>query len=138
MEEALRKYYLTDDGNCAEATLRYLNDVYRLGLREEDYTLVSGFGGGCGCGITCGALCGAMAALGRLKVEGRAHATEGFGELCADYVDAFATALGHTDCAALKAEYFRDDGTRCLETVTLGAALFREFCQANGIFPKED
>lgn len=137
MEEALRNYYLTQDGNCAEATLRFLNDVYHLGLREEDYTLVSGYGGGFGCGITCGALCAAIAALGRLAVEGRAHATEGFGKLCADYVDAFSTALGATDCAELKQEYFQDDGTRCMETVLLGASLFCEFCQAKEIFPRE-
>ena len=52
--ERLKSYYLDKDYNCAETTLRLINDKYDLGLAEEDYKLVSGFGGGFGCGITCG------------------------------------------------------------------------------------
>ena len=82
--------------------------------------------GGMGCGSSCGALCGAMAALGRLTVKTRAHATDGFKDTCADLVDEFRKKLGNTDCSELVKVYKKDD-VRCLETVCLAADVFEEF-----------
>ena len=45
-----------------------------------------------------GALAGGVAVLGYMNVETRAHATEGFRDLCAGYVERFNTALGSCDC----------------------------------------
>ena len=43
------------------------NDVYQLGLSQEDTKLVAGFGGGMGVGGTCGALAGSLAVIGLSK-----------------------------------------------------------------------
>ena len=131
--DEIRSLYIDQDYNCAESTLRLLNQKYGLGLKEDDFKLVSGFGGGFGCGIACGALCAAVAALGRLAVAERAHATPGFRELCGQYTDAFRKAAGHTDCAEIKKELFREDGTRCLLTVQANLACFESFVAENGL-----
>lgn len=44
----LRRYYLEKDYNCAETILRAANEEYHLGLNEDSFRLVSGFGGGMG------------------------------------------------------------------------------------------
>lgn len=80
------------------------------------HKLVSGFGGGMGCERTCGAVCGALAALGYLRANGRAHATEGFRELCAGFVAKVEQECGSIECSALMARY-RTEETRCLGTV---------------------
>lgn len=132
-EEMIRNNYIDRDYNCAETTLRYLNERYGLELKEEDFKLVSGFGGGFGCGITCGTLCASIAALGKMKVAERAHATPGFRELCGQYTEAFCKAIGHTDCVEIKKDWFREDGTRCLLTVQENISLFQRFAHENGI-----
>lgn len=130
LREKVEKYYLEQDYNCAEAILRCINGEYQLGLTEDDFKLVSAFGAGMGCGSSCGALCGAMAALGRLLVKTRAHATDGFKDICGDYVAAFRERLGNTDCSELVKVYKKED-VRCLETVCLAADVFEEFYREN-------
>ena len=124
-DECIREYYLEKDNNCAETTLHIINDKYGLNLPAEDFKIVGAFGAGFGCGITCGALCGAMAALGKMTITGRAHGTEGFKDLCADYVKAFREKIKETN--------FREDGTRCIRTVEGNAELFDEFVKAHSI-----
>ena len=80
------EYFITQDHNCAETALLAIRDAYGLDIGPEEMKLVSAFGGGMGCGKLCGVLAGSMAALGRLAVNGRAHATENFGPLCASWV----------------------------------------------------
>lgn len=126
LRDNVKKYYLEQDYNCAETILRCIDEEYGIGLTEDDFKLVSAFGGGMGCGSSCGALCGAMAALGRLTVKTRAHATDGFKDTCADLVDEFRKKLGNTDCSELVKVYKKDD-VRCLETVCLAADVFEEF-----------
>ena len=75
------EYFIEQDNNCAESTLRVADEKYHLGIGAEEVKLVSAFGAGMGCGKTCGALCGALAVIGKLMVDKRAHATEGFGAL---------------------------------------------------------
>ncbi len=114
--ERLRSYYLEQDHNCAESILLEANEVWDLGLTQEEIKLVSGFGGGLGCGRTCGALCACVAVLGRLFVTGRAHATPDFKELCGDFVRRYEAAFGGTDCAGLKACH-AVEGQRCFSLV---------------------
>lgn len=132
LRDKVRKYYLEQDYNCAETILRCIDEEYQLGLEEADFHLVSAFGGGMGCGSSCGALCGAMAALGRLVVKMRAHATEGFKETCADYVKRFEEKLGSTECLELVKQYKKED-IRCMETVCLAADVFEEFFLTHGL-----
>ena len=132
LRDKVRKYYLEQDYNCAETILRCIDEEYQLGLEEADFHLVSAFGGGMGCGSSCGALCGAMAALGRLVVKMRAHATEGFKETCADYVKRFEEKLGSTECLELVKQYKKEE-IRCMETVCLAADVFEEFFLTHGL-----
>ena len=120
MEHRVYDYFITRDYNCAESILRAADAEYGLNLREEDFKLVSAFGGGLGCEKTCGALCGALAVIGRLRVQDRAHTTENFKELCAGFVQRFEDELGSIDCDLLKLQY-RTEETRCLKTVELAA-----------------
>lgn len=128
MDNQVQTYFLEKDYNCAEAVLHILNDRYCLGLSDEDYHLVSGFGGGCGCGHICGALAGCMAALGRLKVETRAHVTPNFKENCAGLYSRFEQTLGAADCAELKPRYFKE-GIRCAELLEIAVAEFDRYCK---------
>lgn len=74
-KQRIARIYLEEDNNCAETILRAANEEYGLNLSDGDAKLIAAFGGGMGCGGTCGALAGALAVLGRVAVEGRAHAT---------------------------------------------------------------
>ena len=115
--DVAEKYYLGGDYNCAESVLLAANEVYGFGLDAESCVkLVSAFGGGLGCGKLCGAAAGAMSALGFAEVEGRAHATAGFKDLCADTAAKLEKALGSTECVQVKPAFFRED-VRCLNAV---------------------
>ena len=108
LRDKVKKYYMEQDYNCAETILRCINEEYQLGLMEDDFKLVSAFGAGMGCGSSCGALCGAMAALGRMIVKTRAHATDGFKDICGDYVASFRDKLGNIDCSELVKVYKKE------------------------------
>lgn len=125
LKETATKIYLEQDYNCAETLLAAANSVYSLGLTAEDIKLVSAFGGGMGCGSTCGALCGALAALGKKHVAVRAHATEGFKDLCADFVADFEQTLGSCVCDVL-VEKYKTEETRCLSTVLLACEVLEK------------
>ena len=90
-----------------------------------------------GCGMLCGVLAGSMAALGRLAVNGRAHATENFGPLCAGLFEAFKARLGSVKCEELKAMY-RNDEVRCLKTVELGLEVFEAYAKEKGLVPAKE
>ncbi len=126
MKQYAKEYYLDKDYNCAETTIRLVNDRFHLGLSEDSMKLLSGFGGGMGCEKTCGALCSGIAAISRLTVGERAHATEGFSDRCAAYVSQFEQTLGSCVCSELKEKYHTED-TRCLRTVELSAELLEAY-----------
>lgn len=129
--EKARMYYLEHDANCSEAVLRAANDCLELGLDEQAVKLVSGYGKGFGVGITCGALAGAMAALSCVTVGERAHATEGFDDVCTGFMNRFREHLGSYDCAELKSRY-RSEETRCLKTVELAAEVLESYLKELG------
>ena len=131
------EYFITQDHNCAETALLAIRDAYGLDIGPEEMKLVSAFGGGMGCGMLCGVLAGSMAALGKLAVNGRAHATEGFGPLCAGLYENFNTCLGSTKCEELKRMY-RNDEVRCLKTVELGLDVFEAYAKEKGLVPAEE
>ena len=132
MRNMVEEYYLNKDYNCAETTLHIINDTYGHNLKEEDFKLVGGFGGGCGCGIVCGALAGAIAGLGKLVITERAHATENFGALCAEYVEEFRKAMTSTECSVVKPVFFKE-GVRCLNAVQTAADVFEAFAEKHGL-----
>lgn len=137
LKSRVEEYYLKKDFNCAETTLHVINDAYHLGLKEDDFKLVGAYGGGFGCGKTCGALAGAMAAIGKMVIAERAHATEGFGDLCKAYVAAFEEKMGHTDCDNVKAVFNKGTETRCLAAVEAAADVFEAFANEHGLKPMD-
>lgn len=130
------EYFITKDHNCAETSLLAASDEYGLDIGPEEMKLVSAFGGGMGCGKICGVLAGSMAALGKLAVNGRAHATQDFDSLCAGLCEAFKAGLGSTECAELKPMY-RNDEVRCLKTVELGLDVFEAYAKEKGLVPQD-
>lgn len=129
IRDYVRKYYLAQERNCAEAIFLAANEALQLGLTEEDAKLVSAFGGGMGCGSTCGALAGAMAVLGKVRVQGSAHETEGFKESCAAMIETFEARLGGTFCSDLKPRYHTEE-ERCVQTVLLAAEVLESHLAA--------
>ena len=119
LREIANDFYMNQNYNCGECILRAANKAYDLGLDERTLKLASGFGAGMGCGNTCGALSAAMSVLSLLFCGDKAHETEGFKELCAEYVDTFKASLGSDNCEELKARYRYPEGDdrRCLITV---------------------
>ena len=122
-KDRVYRYFITEDCNCSESILKAINEEYSLGLGQEHFKLISAFGAGMGCGKSCGAMCGALAALGYIKVQGRAHKTKNFGALCKGFIEKFERDLGSINCEELKPRY-RNDKTRCLMAVQLAADVF--------------
>ena len=131
LNEKIDSYYLEKDYNCAESTLRIMNDEYGLGLDEDALKLVGGFGAGMGCGSSCGVLCAGIAALSRVLIKERSHEDPANKETCGAFTQAFEKEMGSCMCAKLKEKYFREDGTRCYQTVEKGAALLEAFLEEN-------
>ena len=134
LKELARRYYLDEGCNCAETMIKALDESWHLGLKDEDSNLLGAFGGGCGCGYICGALAACLSALGRLTIQGNAHAPPGFRELCSEFVRAYAQAEGGRDCKDLKAMHFKA-GQRCLETVEIACDVWEAFTLKHGIKP---
>ncbi len=129
--EQTRMYYLEKDANCSESIVRAANDCCALGLDEGAIKLVSAFGKGFGVGTTCGALAGAMAVLSRLTVADRAHATEGFDDICTGFMKRYQEKLKSYECTELK-KLYRTEDTRCLKTVELSAEVLEDYLKELG------
>lgn len=132
MTELIKDYYLNQDMNCAEDLLLSANDLYHLGLDHKAIKLVAGYGAGFGCGSVCGAIAGAMAAISSLAVEERAHATEGFRDLCQEFMERCEAELGSTMCDTLKPKY-RTEEERCAPTCVKVGELLTAFIEEKGL-----
>jgi C_GCAxxG_C_C family probable redox protein len=125
LEDRVVYYYGQCDTNCAETILHAANDEWHLGLSDENYKVIAGFGAGCGCEKFCGAAAGCLAALGVSRVHIRAHKTENFPDQCADLTQKLEKALGSLECGQLKALY-RTEESRCLKTLQIAARVLQE------------
>ncbi len=115
--ESVRRHYLEQGYNCAEATLMAIAEERGLGLSEEDIKLIGAFGGGMGCGEACGALCASIAVLGKALIGERAHSTPELKAVCTEYVTRFREAMGGSiDCRDIKPRN-TIEGQRCYKTV---------------------
>ncbi len=132
VKEYVKSFYLEKDFNCAETLLKSIAEAYGLDVKPEDVKLVGAWGGGAGCGITCGALAGSLAALGKLCIGERAHATPGFSALCGEYVKAFEAEFASVNCRDIKPTPFIP-GVRCIDTVERAADLFDRFVLEHNI-----
>ena len=137
LKDKAYEYFITKDHNCAETALLAISEECWLGIGPEEMKLVSAFGGGMGCEMLCGVLAGSMAALGKMAVNGRAHATENFGPLCAGLFEAFKAKLGSVKCSELK-KLYRNDEVRCLKTVELSLEVFEAYAKEKGLVPAKE
>ena len=123
LKEKAQHYYVDMERSCSESILMAANDVYNLGLTDDEILLFAGFRGGMGCGGACGCLTGAIGALSRMYA-GR----EDLKTICGNFVAYFNEKLdsGSVDCAVLEPKY-KNDTVRCGITVGLGADALSEF-----------
>ncbi len=129
--KSARDYYLDENYNCAEATIRGANDSLGLGLSGEAMKLLSGCGGGMSSGMTCGVLCGCVAALGSMLTEEKGHLSPRLKPGVSGFVKLFAETFGATDCRDLQPVYKRD-GIRCAILVEQAQELFNKYVEENG------
>lgn len=123
LKERAAHYYSEEGRHCAEGMLLAANDIYGLGLSDEEVKLFAGFGGGMGCGSTCGGLIGAIGVLSKLYGQ-----REDFRALCGAFVSAFEQELGcgTIDCTPLSARY-KTPEKRCVEAVELTAQALERY-----------
>ncbi|MBR0139926.1 MAG: C-GCAxxG-C-C family protein [Firmicutes bacterium] len=130
--KSAREYYLDENYNCAESTIRGLNDSLGLGLDDENMKLLAGFGGGMASGLACGVLCGCVGAIGKMMVTDKAHNCPEEREACKEFVALFAETFGDTNCSYLVEKYKRPD-IRCAILVEEAQKLFENFMKEKGI-----
>lgn len=130
--EKIRKLYLEEGYNCAEATLLAMAEEKGMDLNREEIKMLGAFGGGLGCGEACGALCASIAIIGRLMIDEKAHETEGLKKRCSEYVENFRNKMGSINCRDLK-PVNTVEGQRCLKTVLKNYELL---CEAVDCFSK--
>lgn len=125
-----KKYYIEDNFNCSETTLRLANDYYHLNITEDDLKLISGFGGGFGCGMVCGNLCADIAVISKIFVKEKAHESSTLKQLCKAFVSEFRKKFGGTSCAYIKKRVAVDQN-RCLKAVEENFELLKDFISRN-------
>ena len=125
LKEVALKYYLEQDMNCAESISRAANDVYRLGLDENAFHAIGGFGGGCCAGRLCGACAGGVIAIAGRYNQSRMHNEELARSRVGEFSEAFQATLKSDLCVALKDMYW-DEETKCRKTVEMAANLLEE------------
>lgn len=118
----VENYYLNQNYNCAESLLRAANDAYQLGIPEESFKLVGGFGAGMGCGTSCGALCAGISAIGMSCIRTKAHETPELKDLTTRFVEGFRAQMGSEACDEI-VKTFKKPDVRCVETVLRAADL---------------
>lgn len=122
IKEKALQLYLEEDCNCAEAIILAANPDCGAQLVHA----MGAFGGGMGCGNACGALCSSIATIGLLTITGAAHESPEARKIAASYTRQFKMNVGATDCASLKAKYFKE-GVRCAELVGNAAELLEQY-----------
>ncbi len=125
IEELAEKYYTKFDYNCAETVLHAADEAYGLGLSEDAFKVIGGFGGGCGCGNLCGAVAGAIGAIGKIYIRTRAHDTHGIGEKCAAFLAEYKERMGSELCSVLKPKYNVDE-RKCLPVILAAVRVLDE------------
>ena len=89
--------------NCAEVTLRAMNDVYELGLSEQTLKTAAGFGGGMFTGDACGVVTGAAMGLAHLFANTSVpYKNRKLGEALKLWGAGFSELHGHTRCDLIK------------------------------------
>ena len=124
LDEVL-KYYLEQNNNCAESVLKGANDYYHLGMGEDTFHALGGFGAGCCCGRMCGACAASVAVISRKYIATCAHEEPKACRRVAEVVKAFIEVLGSDNCKELKAMYWNRE-MRCQKTVEMASNLLQE------------
>ncbi len=129
MTKTIKDYYINENFNCAEATIRAANDFYELKMSDEEMKLIAGFGGGMGCGLVCGCLTADIAVLSKLFVKEKAHESDRIKKLCSLFISEFEKKFGNLNCSELKTTCSEPE-TRCLKLIESNFELLKEFIKA--------
>ena len=105
LRDNVKKYYLEQDYNCAEAILRCIDEEYGIGLTEDDFKLVSAFGGGMGVGTVCGAISGSLMVLGLLYSGKLEKETALKADITIPFLKKVKKKQGSLNCRYNKAHY---------------------------------
>ena len=127
LADEVLKYYLERGCNCAESLLHGADDYYGLGLGDDAFHAIGGFGGGCCSGRLCGACAGAVAAISKKYITTKAHTEPKACDRVAAFMRAFIETLGSDICKELKDLYWdAENGRRCTKTVTMAAEVLQK------------
>lgn len=123
--DCLEHYFAGLGYNCAETTLRAANEAWEMGMDENAFRLMGGFGGGMGIRNVCGAVSGGVAALSYYYVRGTGHQSPLLMAKVRRFQELTAARLGAIDCAFLMPKY-QTARESCLPTIRLVAAILDE------------
>ena len=102
--------------------LRAANEALDLGLDETALKVACPFGGGMGVERACGALTGGLMVLGCRFATDKAHNDARMTRIRDEFVTAFRTHFGSTECDAIK-ETHRDPEIGCEPVVAAAAEM---------------
>ena len=123
-------YMARNDLNCAETMLNAANEAYDLGLDANALKVACAFGGGMGAEKTCGALTGGLMVLGCRLATDRSHKDERMTAIRDEFVAAFQSKFGATECAVIKQTH-RDPVNGCQPVVAATSELIEEIVERN-------
>lgn len=98
-------YGQNQDLCCAEKILYGANEVYDLGLKQDDLKVSAGLCGGMSVGSVCGVVTASQLVLGRLFVDKNAHGSPKIKALSQEFFRRFTETFSATDCSVLKPQY---------------------------------
>ena len=121
--------------NCSESLIKAANIYYGLNMTEDEFKLISGFGGGMFVGSTCGALAASIGCVSKKEIQVKAHdQLDTFRPHIQKAVRNFKEELGGTECKEIKPIWHTKE-KKCLQTVQHGAIALEKTMNELGYKP---
>ena len=134
LEDVVERVY-KQGFNCSESLIQAANEYYGLHLTQDEYKLISGFGGGMFVGSTCGALAASIACVSKKEIQVKAHdQLDTFRPNIQKTVRNFKEELGDTECKNIK-PVFHNKEIKCLNTVKHAAVALEKTMNELGYKP---
>lgn len=135
LTDIAQKYYV-QGYNCAESIIQAANEYYDLNMSQDEFKLISGFGGGMFVGSTCGALAASISCISKKEIATKAHdQLDTFRPHIQKCVRNFKDELGDTDCKNIKPIYHTKEN-KCIETIKHAAKALEKTMNELGYTPK--
>ena len=120
---AVNEFYFSADMNCSESILRAANKIYSLKIDKPVLRIASGFGGGMGAGHLCGSVSGCIMAIGMLFVKEKAHESEDWKKITADFIERVNKHFKSLLCSDIKNSHYHEE-LGCSQVVYETAEIF--------------